>query len=159
MELIAFNIPLFVKLLVALVLGGALGLERSVAGKTAGMRTFALVSLGAALFVITATSVTQVMGPLGAIDPLRVAASIVSGIGFLGAGLIIFADEKVRGLTTAAGLWVAAGIGAATGFGLYALAVFTTILTLLTFTVLWYVEHRIADRAKAKKMSAEDDDV
>jgi putative Mg2+ transporter-C (MgtC) family protein len=137
-------IDLIIKLVLAVVLGASLGLERSLAGKTAGMRTYTLVSLGAALFVIISEMVNiRYMTDLGirAIDPLRVASQVVVGIGFLGAGLIIFQDNKLRGLTTAAGLWVAAGLGMAVGFGLYILALIVAVLTLFTFTALWYVEN------------------
>ncbi|MEK7558578.1 MAG: MgtC/SapB family protein [Patescibacteria group bacterium] len=134
-----------VKLFVAVVLGMALGLERVVAHKTAGMRTYALVSMGSALFVIISEMVS--MNYINAsginLDPLRLASNIIVGVGFLGAGLIIFKDSQLVGLTTATGLWVAAGIGTAVGFGLYSLAVVATALTLFVFTVLWYVESRI----------------
>ncbi len=76
-------------------------------------------------------------------DPLRIASQIIVGIGFLGAGLIIIKDDKLHGLTTAAGLWVAAGIGMAAGLGFYLLALVVTILTLLIFTVFWHIEHNL----------------
>jgi putative Mg2+ transporter-C (MgtC) family protein len=84
-------------------------------------------------------------------DPMRLAAGIVTGIGFIGAGLIILKENKLEGLTTAAGLWVACGIGIAVGFQLFALAFFATFLTLFSFTILWNVE----DRFK-KKFHGED---
>ena len=76
-------------------------------------------------------------------DPLRIASNIIVGVGFLGAGMIIFKDHQLTGLTTASGLWVAAGIGTAVGFGLYNLAIVATVLTLFVFTVLWYLESKI----------------
>src|SRR3989344_4906223 len=96
-------------LVMALLLGALIGTERSFAGKTAGMRTCGLVSMGSALYVITAKLVSD--GYIGIVnfDPSRVAASVVMGVGFIGAGLIIFTGSKVNGLTTAAGLWVSAG--------------------------------------------------
>lgn len=135
-------IEMFLRLVVAVVLGASLGVERSLAGKTAGMRTYALVSLGAAMFVAVSQVVTSQYASIGMrnFDPLRVASQIVVGIGFLGAGLIIFKNQKLRGLTTAAGLWVAAGIGMASGFGLYFIAIAGALLTLLVFTGLWYLE-------------------
>lgn len=137
----SFGLVIF-KLVLAVVLGALLGLERSLAHKTAGMRTFALVSMGAALFVIVSAVAGDHYLQLGAlaVDPLRVASQIIVGIGFLGAGLIIFQGNKIYGLTTAAGLWVAAGVGMAAGFGLFSLALVVTLLTLLVFTVLWFVE-------------------
>ena len=140
----------FVRLLVAALLGMSLGVERAVAGKTAGMRTYALVSMGAALFIVVSELVlAQYSGAPGAsLDPLRVASQIVMGVGFLGAGLIIFRDYQVSGLTTAAGLWVASGIGMAAGFGLFEIAIFSAVLTILVFTGLWYLEMKIKELSR-----------
>jgi putative Mg2+ transporter-C (MgtC) family protein len=147
MEIITNTIEFIVaaKLTLAVVLGALLGLERSLARKTAGMRTYALVAMGAALFVIISdlVSARYVAAGLPGFDPLRVASQIIVGIGFLGAGLIIFQDHKLRGLTTAAGLWVAAGLGMAVGFGLYTLSLIVTALTIIVFTLLWYVERYV----------------
>jgi len=107
------------------------------------MRTYALVSLGACLLIVISETVTARYLGVTAFDPLRVAAGIIMGIGFLAGGLIIFHDSHVTGLTTAAGVWVSTGIGIAVGFRLYALAIFTTLLTLFVFSVLWYVEQGI----------------
>ena len=154
-------IDLIIKLVLAVVLGASLGLERSLAGKTAGMRTYTLVSMGAALFVIISELVSQrymtELGIRGAIDPLRVASQIVMGIGFLGAGLIVFQENKLRGLTTAAGLWVAAGLGMAIGYGLYILALIVAALTLFTFTVLWYVEQYVEAKFERENRAAQAD--
>lgn len=136
------NLEIFIRLLLAIVLGGVLGIERSVAGKTAGMRTYSLVSMGAAMFIIISNIVSSQYVNFSS-DPLRMASQVIVGIGFIGAGLIIFREEKVSGLTTAAGLWVSAGIGMATGFGLYFLAVIATALTLFIFVVLWFIEKEI----------------
>jgi len=134
---------IFTQLALAAILGLILGAERSVAGKSAGMRTFALVSLGACLFTIISVLVTtQYLGKVN-FDPMRVTASIVTGVGFIGAGLIMFRQNIVRGLTTAAGMWIAAGVGVATGFGLYAIAVYTTLLTLFIFTAVWFIEAKL----------------
>ena len=134
---------MFFQLALAAFLGLLLGAERSVAGKTAGMRTFALVSLGSCLFIITSIVITtEYLGKVN-FDPMRVSAAIITGIGFIGAGLIVFRQNLLRGLTTAAGLWVSAGVGAAVGFGLYTLAVFTALLTLLIFTAVWFIEDRL----------------
>ena len=126
----------------ALILGAILGFERTIAGKEAGLRTFGLVSVGSCLFVLIGEQVAQSYGPDITFDPLRMASSIVTGIGFLGAGLIIFQHE-LKGLTTAAALWVSSAVGAAVGFKLYALATFTTFLTLLVLVGLWFVEHKV----------------
>ncbi len=126
---------LFGQLVLAMVLGSLLGLERSiVAGKTAGVRTYALVTIGSCLFVISSLAASA----------LIIAGGIITGIGFLGAGLIIKeGDQQPHGLTTAAGLWVAAGIGMTVGFGLLSVAVFATFLTLFVFNVLWFFEDKL----------------
>ena len=152
------NIIIFLQLVLAMLLGIALGVERSIAGKMAGMRTYALVSLGSCLFIVTATTFG---GPFFSdnvnIDPLmRISASIITGIGFLGAGLIIFRGTTLSGLTTAAGLWVSAGIGIAVGFQLYAIAVFTTLLTLFVFTILWFVEEYLEKNLRFSKNDPDD---
>ncbi len=142
------NTEIFYRLLIAVFFGSLIGFERKLAHKTAGMRTFALVCFGASLFtVISEVAFLDYVGKPG-FDPSRIASQIVVGIGFLGAGLIIFKEKesKVRGLTTAAGLWVTAGIGMATGYGLYPLAIFATLLTLIVFLLLWLLEHYIVGR-------------
>lgn len=135
-------IQLFFPILIALLLGMLVGTERTLAHKTAGLRTYGLVAMGSALFVVIAQSLGNGVGIDGD-ELMRVVAGIITGIGFLCAGVIIFRDSTVTGLTTAAGLWIAAGIGIAAGFELYELAVFTTALTLLTFTVFWFVERGV----------------
>ena len=131
---------IFGKLFLAVVLGMLVGTERVAAGKSAGSRTFALVSLGACLFVII--GVTENAKYLGIVnfDPMRIAAATVLGIGFLGGGLIYLQGKSLQGLTTAAGVWVAAGIGMACGFGFYSVAIFTSALTLFVFTFMWIIE-------------------
>ena len=114
------------RLALAAALGMVIGVERTYRAKTAGIRTHFLVALGSALFMIVSR-----YGFDGAGDPGRVAAQIVSGIGFLGAGTIIMQKHVVHGLTTAAGMWVAAGIGMASAAGLYVVAVFSTVLALI----------------------------
>ena len=144
---IASQSEMFLQLVLAMVLGLLLGAERSIAGKNAGMRTYALVALGSCAFVIISTVVGAANHLIfNSFDPLRVTAGVVTGVGFLGAGLIIFqegAHSKLKGLTTAAGLWVAAAIGVATGFKMYPMAIFVTLLTLLVFTLMWYIEERL----------------
>lgn len=148
MEPVFFNptIVILGQLFLAVVLGMILGTERSVVSdKQAGTRTYALVALGACLFSIISIQVTSGYLGLVSFDPMRVVAGIITGIGFLGAGIIIFKDSTLQGLTTAAGLWVAAGIGVAVGYSLYAIAIFTTILTLFIFTILLYGESKLDD--------------
>jgi putative Mg2+ transporter-C (MgtC) family protein len=136
------------RLTIAVLLGLAVGAERSRVGKRAGMRTYALVSLGAALFIVIAGVVSHQYADTFVFDPLRVASQVVVGIGFLGAGVIFVQRQVLTGLTTAAGLWVVAGIGAACGYGLYVIATFVTFLVLTVFEVLWYVEERFVRTAK-----------
>lgn len=134
---------LFEKLLIALLLGLTLGFERTIAGKMAGMRTYALMSMGSCLLIIVSQYVSQQYIGLTNFDPIHLAAAIVTGIGFICGGLIIFTDEKIIGLTTAAGMWVAVAIGIAVGFDLYNIAIFATILTLITFTFFFKIELEI----------------
>lgn len=137
---------LFGKLALATLLGTIIGTERAIVGKRAGTRTFALVALGACLFIVVSNFVNSAYLGFVNFDPLRVSAAIVTGVGFIGAGLIVIRSEELRGLTTAAGLWVAAAVGTAVGFGLYAIAVFTTVLVLMVFSVLWFVENTFKQR-------------
>jgi putative Mg2+ transporter-C (MgtC) family protein len=130
------------RLVIAMILGVIVGAQRSHIGKTAGMRTYGLVSTGSALFTIISVTFSFRYAELFDVDPLRVASQILVGIGFLGAGVIFVQRRVVTGLTTAAGLWVVAGIGMASGLGMFALSATVTFLTLFIFTVLWYVESR-----------------
>lgn len=138
-----------IRLLIAGVLGAIIGLDREYRAKEAGFRTHFLVSLGSALFMIVSQyGFAGVLGEPGvALDPSRVAAQIVSGIGFLGAGTIIFQKQFVRGLTTAAGLWATAGIGMAVGGGMYLLGVSATVLTLAGLELLTVLFRRIGLRS------------
>ena len=124
---------MMIRLLLAAILGGLLGLERESSGKNAGIRTHMLVAMGAALFVL----VSQQAG-IGPADNSRVLQGIIAGVGFLGAGTILKGDAEgqVKGLTTAAGIWLTAAIGVAAGLGQEATAVLTTALALL---VLWAI--------------------
>lgn len=133
----------FAKLFLAILLGGLIGTERSViAGQPAGTRTFGLVSLGACLFTVISSYVdTSYIGIVN-FDPMHIAVGIITGIGFIGGGLIIFRQDTVHGVTTAAGLWISAGLGMAVGFGMYSVAIFTALLTLFMFSGMWYLENR-----------------
>jgi putative Mg2+ transporter-C (MgtC) family protein len=122
-------------LLVASLLGGLIGLERDIHGREAGLRTHLLVSLGAAVFMILSEQVAR-MSTGTFSDPGRIAAQIVTGIGFLGAGAIIKAGVNVRGLTTAACLWTVAAVGMAAGAGSYVLAAVTTVIALICLILL-----------------------
>lgn len=121
-----------IRLAIALLLGGIIGIEREYRSKDAGFRTHFLVAMGSALFCI----VSQYGFGFDLKDSSRVAAQVVSGIGFLGAGTIIFQKNVVRGLTTAAGLWVTAAIGLACGTGMFAAAGITTAMVLIGLELL-----------------------
>ena len=132
-------------LLLAIVLGVLIGLERKLVQKEVGMRTFSLISLGSALFVmISRLSMSMYLGN-SSLDPSRTLGQIIVGIGFLGAGAIIFEQRegKVKGLTTAAMMWVTAAIGSAIGLGLYWLAIFTTVFVLLINLIILPIERRM----------------
>ncbi|TWE10228.1 MgtC/SapB family protein [Rudaeicoccus suwonensis] len=117
----------FVELALALVMCSAIGLERELRRKSAGMRTHAIVGLGSALFMLVSKyGFTDVLSRNVVLDPSRMAAQIVSGIGFIGAGIIFVRRDNVRGLTTAAAVWISAAVGTACGAGLPLLAVFVT---------------------------------
>lgn len=119
------EIEIILRLILAAVLGGIIGFERRKAGKPAGIRDLALISLGSAIF--TAVSMEGFAGG----DPSRIAAGIVTGIGFIGAGAILHRDSGgVQGLTTATSIWISAGIGLASGAGLYYIALTATIIAL-----------------------------
>ncbi len=143
---LVLRLDLLVRLVLAVVLGGAIGWEREASSKPAGLRTNILICVGATLF----TEVSLRFGGLaiaGAVrDPARIAAQIVTGIGFLGAGTIIQARGTVTGLTTAATLWVVAGIGMAVGGGSYVEAVGATLLVLIVLVLLAPMENAIARR-------------
>lgn len=133
------------RLLLASLLGAVLGLEREIHGRPAGFRTHLLVCLGSCLFCISSVEFYRIFGnfsgtqPVG-VDPGRIAAQVVAGIGFLGAGAIIREKASIRGLTTAACLWVAAALGIACGIGLYYLAISVTVVALISLLLLKQVE-------------------
>ena len=141
----AFEVQLLIRLLLATLLGGLIGLERELHGRPAGFRTHLMVALGAALYMGISIHFYQEYGGMSGnlavrVDPGRVAAQIVVGIGFLGAGAIIRENASVRGLTTAACLWVAAAIGTACGAGMLLIAVMVTAISLISLLVLKRVE-------------------
>ncbi len=141
MTLNIFVHSIYFQIILALFLGVLLGLERSFAGKTAGMRTYGLVSMGACLFVLLGADFSS---------PMYVLQGLIVGIGFIGGGAILHNhshnQDHASGITTAAGLWITAGIGAAVGYGYIYLASFVTVATLFAFTALWFIEHKITHR-------------
>jgi len=123
------------------MLGGVIGLEREYRAKEAGFRTHFLVALGSGLFMILSQ-----FGFDDVLDPSRIASQVVTGIGFIGAGTIIFQKHVVRGLTTAAGLWVTSAIGMTAGAGMYVLSIATTVLVLLCLEALYFILQHFGTR-------------
>jgi putative Mg2+ transporter-C (MgtC) family protein len=134
----------FLRLALAAVLGGAIGLEREYHHKPAGLRTNMLIALGSALF-----SILSVELGAGAGSPDRIAAQVVTGIGFLGAGAILRSGENIHGLTTAATIWVNAAIGMAAGLGSYVVATGAATLTLIVLAILPHIERRFEERGSS----------
>lgn len=132
------NLEIFGQLFLAVVLGALIGTEREIRGRLAGVKTHALVCLGSCLF--TVLSVVGFQDFVFAADPSRIASQIVVGIGFLGAGLIIFDQSRIKGLTTAAGIWTTAAIGMTVGLQFYFVALFAALLVLVIYTLLYYFE-------------------
>ena len=140
MELLT-TADLIIRIAIAMGLGTIIGLERTLAGKGAGMRTYAMVTLGSSLFILISEIILSTVSNPSLANPLLIASSIITGIGFIGAGLVIFQSNKIIGLTTAAGLWVSSGVGIACGFGLFTLALIATVAALLVFTLMWFIEN------------------
>lgn len=121
---------IFVRIMLACLMGGLVGLEREIHGCAAGLRTHILVCIGSALFMVTSIEMAVMYKDLGPVDPTRIAAQVVTGIGFLGAGAIIRYGWSIRGLTTAASIWAISAIGLACGSGEYMSAAVTTVIVL-----------------------------
>lgn len=141
---------MMLRLLLAVVFGGAIGYVREIGKKAAGLRTHMLVCLGSALFTIVSIMIAQ---ESSAADPSHIAASVVTGIGFIGAGTIFVSGGSVMGLTTAASIWVSAAIGMATGAGFYEIATFSTILALIVLQLLMIVENKFVRPSQREKQS------
>jgi len=131
-------LDLVLRLLLAAGLGAAVGVERELRQKAAGLRTNMLIAVGSALFTVVSIELARVGG-----TPDRIAAQIVTGIGFLGAGSILRSGRSVHGMTTAATIWVNSAIGMAAGAGLYAIATVATIITLIVLAALPFLEQRL----------------
>ena len=141
------------RIFVAGLLGGAIGFEREFRAKEAGVRTHFIVALGSALFMIISQYAFT-----GQFDHARVAAQVVSGIGFIGAGVIIFQKNVVRGVTTAAGLWVAAAIGLACGAGMYAVAIAAMLMTIICLETMHIITNKYSEKILTVSLSPVDGD-
>lgn len=135
------DFKVFLELLFSIILGGAIGLERQVMGKAAGLRTHILISLGSCIFTILSTFVS-LNNKIA--DPTRIPAMILSGIGFIGAGAIIQARGHIQGLTTAASIWATASVGVACGFGYLSIALLSTLFILFILHGLSFFETKIS---------------
>lgn len=149
------DFEMILRLILAAILSGFIGYEREVHGRAAGLRTHILVCIGSTLIMLTSMHIFEIYKGHATADPGRIAAQVVSGIGFLGAGTILRFKASVRGLTTAASLWSVAGIGLAVGSGLYIPAVVTTILILATLFFLTRIERLILRKDWYKIMEIE----
>ena len=148
MSLTPHDIEIFFRLLVATGLGALIGLEREYNGKEAGFKTYTLVCLGSALMMIISADIFLIYKGLAVVDPSRIAAQVVTGIGFLGAGAIIRDQEGVRGLTTAAGIWAVCGIGLACGIGFFKPAIMATVLVLTVLVLFQKLEKNVISKKK-----------
>lgn len=142
---------IIMRLILTVVLSGMIGLERQLHKRTAGLRTHILVSLGSCLIMLTSLYVFDIYKGIANPDPSRIAAGVITGIGFLGAGTIIREKEGVRGLTTAASLWVVAGIGLAVGCGFKKAAIYTTVIAVIVLFFLRFAEDILEDKVRINK--------
>ena len=132
-----------IRLSLAFILGGVIGLEREKKGGNAGLRTHILVTIGSALVMLTSLYIYDTYQGEGVVDPGRLAAGVVTGIGFLGAGTIIRSKEGIRGLTTAASIWISAAIGLAVGCGYFSAAIIVTGASYLALSLLKKLEKEV----------------
>lgn len=145
-DTIRLQLDLVLRLVIAAGVGGLVGFEREIHGHPAGMRTHLLVALGAALFTVLSAYGFGAGSPGSPVDPTRIAAQIVTGIGFLGAGAIVKEGATIKGLTTAASLWATAALGMAAGAGAHLLGIVATAIVLFSLWPLHWVEDRIVRR-------------
>jgi putative Mg2+ transporter-C (MgtC) family protein len=142
---------ILMRLGLSLLFSGLIGLERQIHRRSAGLRTHILVSLGSCLIMLTSLHIFDIYKNQVALDPTRIAAGVITGIGFLGAGAIIREREGVKGLTTAASLWVVAGIGLAMGCGFYSAGLYTTVLVLISLVFLRQLENKILGKDEGRE--------
>ncbi len=142
------QLQIFFQLFLAALLGGAIGFERKYVGRPAGMRTYALVCVGATLFTILSTQAfAKFTAQPNNFDPSRIASNVVVGIGFIGAGLIVLRMGRIEGLTTAAGLWLTAAIGMAVGVKFYLVSIFAALLAFFVISLFgWFEDVLISPR-------------
>lgn len=147
-----YELSVFIRLFLAALLGGLIGIERESLNKSAGLRTHILVCLGSCLIMVTSIEIFETVGHGTIGDPARIAAQVVSGIGFLGAGTIMRSGFGIKGLTTAASLWLVAAIGLAVGIGSYVAAIITTAIVFLILVYLPKLEKKVKSPDKFKRI-------
>lgn len=147
-----YELIISLRLFLAALLGGLIGLERESLNKSAGLRTHILVCLGSCLIMITSVEIFETVGQGRIGDPARIAAQVVSGIGFLGAGTILRSGFGVKGLTTAASLWLVAAIGLAVGIGSYAASIICTVIVFIILVYMPRLEKRVKPAERYKKL-------
>jgi putative Mg2+ transporter-C (MgtC) family protein len=146
----------FVRLTLAAVLGGIVGLEREISGHPAGLRTNILIATSSCLFTLLSIHAFPLVG--SAQDTARIAAQIVTGVGFLGAGAVIHTKGAIYGLTTAATIWMVAAVGMAVATDLYLIGIITTIMTTVVLALLAPLSKKLADKAEARQKRQEQDE-
>lgn len=149
-----------IRVTIAAVLGGIIGIERELRAKEAGLRTNMLVAMGAALFTISSIQLSEFyLDWNGSIryDPSRIISTIVSGVGFLGGAVIFKTEQRVRGVTTAASIWVVTGVGVAVGAGFYLTAIGSTVLIVIVLLIVGWVEHLVGFKGGPILPKVEDD--
>jgi putative Mg2+ transporter-C (MgtC) family protein len=144
---------IILRLVLAALLSGLIGFEREIHGRAAGFRTHILVSVGATLLTMTSIYIAEIYQGIAQADPSRIAAQIVTGVGFLGAGTILRFRASIRGLTTAASLWTVAGVGLAIGCGFYQGAMVTTVIVLVALLFFSYLERKMVRKDWYKTLS------
>ncbi len=154
-----FYIEMIIRLILACILGGAIGYEREHTNRPAGFRTHILVCVGAALVMVTSEYIFNKYSPNTNLDPARLGAQVISGIGFLGAGTIIRDGFNVKGLTTAASLWAVSCVGIAVGIGFYEGAVFATAIIFITLIALKKTENRFIKKNQYITLLIESDNL
>ncbi len=144
------NLEALIQLVIAVLFGAVIGLEREFKGKEAGLQTYSLVSLGSCLLIMIGISILDIFSSTSGVsfDPLRLILAVATGIGFIGGGVIIHKEAKVEGITTAAGLWAAAAIGVAVGVKLYFIAFTALILSTVILIGFGELEKHIFNNRK-----------
>jgi len=147
-----------IRLVVAAVVGGLIGFERESHGRAAGLRTHTLVCMASALIMLVSVYCSQVTKIIGISDPSRIAAGVITGLGFLGAGTIMRFKASVKGLTTAASLWTVGAIGLTIGIGFYSAAFLATAIVLITLVFIGRLERRLYNKGWFKKLPGGEDE-